>query len=149
MKKIGNPELFDNGSECPETPWGQKFRKTRLIFRKKGGKLEFHTYGGDHRPHIFISQIQRADKDVAFDDFDYVRLYTTDNNPGYGMIESSAEPVFSQCYIDTESECYPAAFKNEQHHKNLICCPDFNFSTWLNFNHAEMYENLFEFKIKR
>ena len=53
MKKIGNPELFDNDSECPETSWGQKFRNTRLVFRKKDGKLEFHTYGGDHRPHVF------------------------------------------------------------------------------------------------
>ena len=147
MKKLGSPELFDNKSECPETSWGQKFRNTRLVFRKKAGKLEFHTYGGDHRPHIFISQIERADQDVAFNDFDYVRLYTTDNNPGYAMVESSAEPVFSQCYIDTESGCYPASFKNEQYHKNLICCPDFNFSNWLNFNHAEMYENLLSLKL--
>jgi hypothetical protein len=147
MKRIGNPELFDNDSECPETSWGQKFRNTRLVFRKKDGKLEFHTYGGDHRPHAFISQIKRADKDAMFNDFDYVRLYTTDNNPGHAMVESSPEPVFSQCYIDPESECYPDTFKMKQHHKDLICCPDFNFSTWLDFNHAEMYDNLLDLEL--
>lgn len=147
MKKLGSPEIFDNDSECPETSWGQKFRNTRLVFRKKDGKLEFHTHGGDHRPRAFIPQIKRADKDVVFDDFDYVRLYTTDNNPGYDMVESSPEPVFSQCYIDKEVECYPDTFKQEQYHKDLICCPDFNFSTWLNFNHAEMYDSLLDLEL--
>ena len=148
MKKIGSPELFDNDSECPETSWGQKFRNTRLVFRKQDGKLEFHTYGGDHRPHVFISQIKRADKDVVFNDFDYVRLYTTDNNPGYSMVECSPDPVFSQCYIDKEVECYPDTFKREQYHKDLVCCPDFNFSNWLNFNHAKMYDDLLDLKLQ-
>lgn len=148
MKKIGDPKIFDNESECPETSWGQKFRYTRLVFRKKDGKLEFHTHGGDHRPHAFISQIKRADKDVMFNDFGYVRLYTTDNNPGYSMVECSPEPVFSQCYIDKEVECYPDTFKREQYHKDLICCPDFNFSNWLNFNHAKMYDDLLNLKLR-
>lgn len=147
MAKIGNPGLFDNKSELHSFSSFKFFRKNRLIFRKKNGKLEFHTYGGDHRPGTFISQIKRADKDVAFDDFDYVRLYTTDNNPGHHMVESSPEPVFSQCYIDPESECYPDTFKIEQHHKDLICCPDFNFSTWLDFNYAEIYDNLLNLEL--
>lgn len=148
MKKNGSPELFDNESECPETSWGQKFRNTRLVFRKKDGKLEFHTYGGDHRPRTFISQIKRADQDVIFDDFDYIRLYTTDNNPSYNMVECSTEPVFSQCYIDKEVECYPDTFKQEQYHKDLVCCPDFNFSNWLNFNHSKMYDDLLDLKLQ-
>jgi len=148
MKKIGDPKIFDNQSECPETSWGQKFRNTRLVFRKQDGKLEFHTYGGDHRPHAFISQIERADKDVMFNDFSYVRLYTTDNNPGYSMVECSSEPVLSQCYIDKEVECYPNTFKREQYHKDLICCPDFNFSNWLSFNHAKMYDDLLDLKLQ-
>lgn len=148
MKKLGNPEIFDNDSECPETSWGQKFRNTRLVFRKQDGELEFHTYGGDHRPHAFISQIKRADKDVVFNDFDYVRLYTTDNNPCYSMVECSPEPAFSQCYIDKEVECYPDTFKREQYHKDLVCCPDFNFSNWLNFNHAKMYDDLLDLKLQ-
>jgi len=148
MKIIGNPERFDNKSECPDTLWGQKFRNTRLVFRKQNGKLEFHTYGADYRPLIFISQIKRADKDVVFDDFDYVRLYTTDNNPGHDMVECSPERVLSQCYIDKEAECYPNTFKMEQYHKDLVCCPDFNFSNWLNFNHAKMYDDLLNLKLR-
>ena len=35
MKKLGNPEVFDNESECPQTSWGQKFRNTRLVLEKK------------------------------------------------------------------------------------------------------------------
>jgi hypothetical protein len=147
IAKIGNPEIFDNNSESPDTSWGQKFRNTRLVFRKQDGKLEFHTHGGDHRPRAFISQIKRADKDVVFDDFGYVRLYTTDNNPGWAMVEFSPEPVLSQCYIDKAAGCYPDTFKMEQYHKDLICCPDFNFSTWLDFNHAEMYDNLMDLQL--
>lgn len=147
MKRIGSPEKFDNKSELHSFSSFKFLRKNRLIFRKKNGKLEFHTYGGDRRPHIFASQIKRADQDVMFDDFDYVRLYTADNNPGHHIVESSPEPVFSQCYIDPESECYPDIFENEQYHKDLICCPDFNFSTWLNFNHAEMYDNLLDLEL--
>lgn len=141
MKKLGNPELFDNESEHPETSWGQKFRNTRLVFRKKDGKLEFHTYGGDHRPRAFISQIKRANKDVAFDDFDYVRLYTTDNNPGYAMVESSPQPVFSQCQINESSYCCKD-FKMKQFHPGLIICPDFQFSSWLSFDYASHIEEI-------
>lgn len=143
MKKLGNPEIFDNDSECPETSWGQKFRNTRLVFRKKDGKLEFHTYGGDGRPEAFISQIRRADQAVGLDDFDYVRLYTTDNNPSYDMVESSPEPVLSQCYIDINAPCYSShAYTQEQFHKDLIICPDFNFSKWLDFDYAKTYDKI-------
>lgn len=141
MKKLGNPELFDNESEHPETSWGQKFRNTRLVFRKKDGKFEFHTYGGDNRPETFISQIKRADKDIALDDFDYIRLYTTDNNPGYSMVESSPEPVFSQCQIDESSYCCKD-FKMKQFHPNLIICPDFQFFSWLGFDYETYVQEL-------
>ena len=141
MKKLGNPELFDNESEQPHTDWGLKFRNTRLVFRKKNNKLEFHTYGGDHRPSTFISQIKRADKDVIFNDFDYVRLYTTDNNPGYAMVESSPEPVFSQCQIDESSYCCKD-FKLKQFHSDLIICPDFQFSSWLSFDYESYVEEV-------
>ena len=141
MKNLGNPEQFDNESECPETSWGQKFRNTRLVFRKKDGELEFHTYGGDYRPHTFISQIKRADKDVVFGDFDYVRLYTTDNNPGYDMVESSPEPVFSQCQIDESSYCLKD-FKLKQFHPDLIICPDFQFSSWLSFDYESYVQKI-------
>tara|TARA_R110000772_G_scaffold88958_2_gene184486 strand:+ start:960 stop:1877 length:918 start_codon:yes stop_codon:yes gene_type:complete len=141
MKKLGNPEQFDNESEQPETSWGQKFRNTRLVFRKKDGELEFHTYGGDHRPRTFISQIKRADKDVMFGDFDYVRLYTTDNNPGYDMVESSPEPVFSQCQIDESSYCCKD-FKLKQFHPDLIICPDFQFSSWLSFDYESYVQKI-------
>lgn len=146
MKKLGNPEIFDNDSECPETDWGQKFRNTRLVFRKKNGKFKFHTYGGDCRPEAFISQIKRADKDVGLDDFDYVRLYTTDNNPGYDMVESSPEPVFSQCFFDPSGECFDKdEFKLNQFHKNLICCPDFTFSDWiLGSNHEGLFKEILD-----
>ena len=135
MKKLGNPELFDNKSEQPETSWGQKFRNTRLVFRKKDGELEFHTYGGDTRPEAFISQIKMTKP--RLDDFNYIRLYTTDNNPGYAMVESSPEPVFSQCQIDESSYCCKS-FKMKQFHPNLIICPDFQFFSWLGFNY-EIY----------
>ena len=95
-------------------------------FSEKDGELEFHTYGGDTRPEAFISQIKRADKSVGLDDFNYIRLYTTDNNPGYAMVESSPEPVFSQCQIDESSYCCKS-FKMKQFHPNLIICPDFQF----------------------
>ena len=36
MKKLGNPELFDNQSEQPETSWGQKFRNNKLGFYSIG-----------------------------------------------------------------------------------------------------------------
>lgn len=141
MKKIGKPEQFDNDSECPETSWGQKFRNTRLVFRKQDGKLEFHTYGGDHRPDAFIFQIKRADKDVVFDDFDYVRLYTTDNNPSYDMVEYSSEPVLSQCQVDESIYCCKE-FKHKQFHPNLIICPDFQFSSWLNFEYESYLQKI-------
>lgn len=141
MKKLGNPELFDNESEQPHTDWGLKFRNTRLVFRKKNNKLEFHTYGGDHRPSAFISQIKRADKDVIFNDFDYVRLYTTDNNPGHAMVESSPEPVFSQCQINESSYCCKD-FKLKQFHSDLIICPDFQFSSWLSFDYESYAEEV-------
>lgn len=140
-KKIGNPELFDNDSEHPDTSWGQKFRNTRLIFRKKDGKFEFHTYGGDHRPSVFISQIERADKDLVLDDFDYVRLYTTDNNPSHAMVESSSESVFSQCQVDESSYCCKD-FKMKQFHPSLIICPDFQFSSWLNFDYESYVQKI-------
>lgn len=141
MKKLGNPELFDNDSECPETSWGKKFRNTRLVFRKQDGKLEFHTYGGDSRPDAFISQIKRAEKYIGLDDFDYIRLYTTDNNPGHFMVESSPEPVFSQCQIDESSNCLKA-FKAKQFHPDLIICPDFQFSSWLNFDYESYVQKI-------
>jgi hypothetical protein len=135
MKKLGNPERFDNESEQPHTDWGLKFRNSRLVFRKKDGEFELHTYGEDSRPEAFISQIKRADKDVGLDDFDYVRLYTTDNNPSHAMVEASPEPVFSQCQIDESSYCCKD-FKLKQFHPDLIICPDFQFSSWLKFNYA-------------
>jgi hypothetical protein len=143
MKNLGSPEIFDNDSECPETSWGKKFRNTRLVFRKKDGKLEFHTYLGDSRPGSFIYQIERADKDIGLDDFNYIRLYTTDNNPGHSMVESSPEPVFSQCQVDESSYC-SKDFKAKQFHPDLIICPDFQFSSWLSFDYESYVQKIRE-----
>lgn len=142
-KKIGNPEQFDISEESPETNWGKKFRSTRLVFRKKDGDFEFHTYGGDDRANIYIQQLKTADEFVDFDDFDYIRLYTTDNNPPASIVDASEQPVFSASFLDDQVECYNTKMHvQKQTHDNLIVCPDFNFSHWLDFKYTKMYNDI-------
>ena len=142
-RKIGNPEIFDLIEEYPETNWGKKLRLTRLVFRKVNGSLEFHTYGGDHRPNAFILQIKNADRDLNFKDFDYIRLYTLDNNPWHSLVEASKEPVFSQCQIKESSYCCKK-FNLKQFHPDLIICPDFQFHKWLYFDYYSYVKKIRE-----
>lgn len=146
-KKIGSPESFDLKEEYPETSWGKRFRDCRLVFRKYFGEFEFHSYNGDHRPKAFIDQIIRSDIYFNFDDFDYIRLYTSDNNPLSSLVEVSKEPVFSQCQIDESSYCCKD-FKLKQFHPDLKICPDFQFSNWLDFNYESYIEELKEASLK-
>jgi len=135
--KIGNPEQFDLEQEHAHTDWGKKFRETRLVFRKKDGDFEFHSYSGDTRAQMFIKQVQRAHVNNPLNDFDYVRLYTTDNNPMYDIVEASDQPVFSQTQINENIYCCPP-FARKQYHPKLIICPDFQFAQWLHFDY-EIY----------
>jgi hypothetical protein len=149
-KKIGNPEKFDIPEECPDTSWGRKFRNTRLVFQKKDGEFEFHTYGGDERADKYIRQIKDADEYLAFDDFDYVRLYTTDNNPHADIVNASKEPVFSASFLDDQVDCYdPKMHVKKQTHDKLIICPDFTFAEWLDFDYAKMYEQIIDLKLDK
>ena len=150
QKKIGNPKKFDIPEECPDTSWGKRFRDTRLVFRKKNGEFEFHTYGGDSRPAMYIQQLEHANEFIEFDDFDYVRLYTTDNNPHADIIDASNEQVFSASFLDDQVDCYDSKMHaKKQTHKDLIVCHDFGFAEWLDFDYIKMYKKIINLKLDK